>query len=293
MKKLLCITILSTSASLFAGETVTAGKASPPADKSIYHLFNPTPQNLMRDLSTDRPDLTESPYTVDAGHFQIEMDLVSFTYDRYNPDRDNVRTNDWAFGTMNLKLGITNNIDFQLVVPTYQRSRSHDYTGGGVSKSEGFGDLTFRTKFNLWGNDGGNTAFALMPFIKFPTASDGLGNDEYEGGLIIPFGISLPNEWNLGLMAEVDWMADADGSGHHAEFITSVTTSHAIVGDLSGYLELFSLLSDDDGADWIASFNCGLTYAVNDNLQLDAGVNIGLTRAADDWNPFVGVSWRF
>jgi len=289
MHKLLIFAALS-SAPLFAGP-ISSCKL--PDDKSGYHLFNPVPQNLMRELSTDRPDLTESPYTVDAGHFQIEMDLVSFTYDRYNPDRDNVRTNDWAFGTMNFKLGISNNVDFQLVVPTYQRSRSHEYTSGAVSRSEGFGDLTFRTKINLWGNDGGNTAMALMPFVKFPTASDGLGNDEYEGGLIIPFGISLPNEWNLGLMAEIDWIGDADGSGHHAEVITSITTSHAIVGDLSGYVEFYNLLSEDKGADWVASIGGGFTYAVNDNLQLDAGVNIGLTRAADDWNPFVGVSWRF
>ncbi|MEE9212565.1 MAG: hypothetical protein V3U29_07920, partial [Phycisphaeraceae bacterium] len=37
------------------------------ADKNGYHLFNPTPRHLMRDLSADRPDVTESPITVDAG----------------------------------------------------------------------------------------------------------------------------------------------------------------------------------------------------------------------------------
>lgn len=39
-------------------------------DKSGYHLFNPTPTALMREMSTDRPDQTESAYTADAGHFQ-------------------------------------------------------------------------------------------------------------------------------------------------------------------------------------------------------------------------------
>lgn len=28
----------------------------------------------MRDFETDRPDVTESAYTVDAGHFQLETD---------------------------------------------------------------------------------------------------------------------------------------------------------------------------------------------------------------------------
>ena len=51
------------------------------ADKSHYHLFNPTPRGQMRELSADRPDVTESPYTVDAGHVQLEMSFVDYVYD--------------------------------------------------------------------------------------------------------------------------------------------------------------------------------------------------------------------
>lgn len=40
-------------------------------DKSMYTLFRQTPRSQMRELTTDRPDKTESPITVDAGHFQI------------------------------------------------------------------------------------------------------------------------------------------------------------------------------------------------------------------------------
>ena len=55
---------------------------SVPPDKSSYNLFNPVPENLMRELSPDRPDKTESPYTLDAGHFMLEMDFANFTYDK-------------------------------------------------------------------------------------------------------------------------------------------------------------------------------------------------------------------
>ncbi|MEO8821382.1 MAG: hypothetical protein ABI267_05890 [Ginsengibacter sp.] len=44
------------------------------SSKSGYTIFNPTPKKLMRDFETDRPDVTESAYTVDAGHFQLETD---------------------------------------------------------------------------------------------------------------------------------------------------------------------------------------------------------------------------
>jgi hypothetical protein len=31
----------------------------------------------MREINTDPSDKTERPYTVDAGHFQIEMDVLN------------------------------------------------------------------------------------------------------------------------------------------------------------------------------------------------------------------------
>ena len=34
-------------------------------------------------------------------------------------------------------------------------------------------------------------------------------------------------------------------------------------------------------------------YQITKNIQIDAGVNIGLTDSANDWNPFAGISFRF
>ena len=47
-----------------------------PPDKSGYSLFHPVPRELMRELTPDRPDKTEGPFTVDAGHYQLEMDFA-------------------------------------------------------------------------------------------------------------------------------------------------------------------------------------------------------------------------
>ena len=58
-------------------------------DKSGYNLFNPTPDKYMREMSPDRPDKTDSPFTVDAGHFQLEMDFANFTYDSPNSEHGN------------------------------------------------------------------------------------------------------------------------------------------------------------------------------------------------------------
>jgi len=156
------------------GATVALA-AEPAPDKSRYTVFDPTPRELMREMSTDRPDKTESAYTVDAGHFQVEMDLVTYVRDRYTSDHTDVDA--FSVAPMNLKVGLTNRIDFQLLLETYNWVRTEDRIDGDVTHSRGFGDVTLRLKTNLWGNDGGGSAFAVMPFVKLPTNQDGLGND--------------------------------------------------------------------------------------------------------------------
>jgi hypothetical protein len=277
-----------TEAELLPIEELIGG---PSADKSQYTIWNPTPRDLMREMSTDRPDKTESPYTVDAGHFQIEADVLSYGGDRHN--HSNERTDGWSFLNANFKVGLCNNSDLQLVVPTYSSVRTKDRATGTTERNSGFGDLITRLKINFWGNDSGQTAFGAMPFVKFPTAQDELGNDAFEGGIIFPLSVELPNGWGMGAMTEFDFAEDGDGSGYHPEFINSLTFSHDIVGNLAGYVEFFSLVSTDKDSEWIGTFDMGVTCALTEDIQLDGGINIGVTRSADDVNPFVGISWRF
>jgi hypothetical protein len=163
----------------------------------------------------------------------------------------------------------------------------------GVSKRRGFGDITTRVKWNLWGNDGGETAFALMPYLKLPTNQDQLGNRSVEGGLIAPLAVELPAGWGMVLMTQFDVVRNEASSGYHPEFVNSVSFSHDLIGDLGGYVEFFSKVSTERGSAWEGTVDLGLTYALTKNVQLDAGINFGLTRAADDFNPFIGLSWRF
>ena len=263
------------------------------ADKSQYHLLNPTPRELMREFSTDRPDKTESPYTVDAGHVQIEMDVLNYSYDRYNGLPGDTRIEQVAIAPINFKIGLCNRADLQLVVESYNSIRVHNRSTGAVIENRGFGDVIPRLKVNLWGNDSGSTAFALMPWLKLPTNQDDLGNHSVEGGIIAPLAVALPYEFGLGLMPQVDFIRDDSGSGHHPEFVNSITLNHDLVGDLSGFVEFYSSVSTESDSDWVGTFDVGLTYLLTEDIQLDAGVFLGLTRAAEDVNPFFGVSWRF
>lgn len=266
-----------------------AGDPVTPRDKRMDWFLAPTPRAHMRELSTDRPDKTESPYTVDAGHFQGEIDLVNWARDKTRSER----TDSFAFGTANLKLGLTDHSDLQVVVETWNVARTEDRATGESETQRGFGDITVRWKANIFGNDGGPVAVAIMPYVKLPTNQDALGNDEVEGGLIVPVAVELPWEMGLGLMSQLDIVRDEEGKGYHGEFVNSITVSRGLVGDLSGYLELWTLVSAESSRDWQATLDMGLTYGLTEDIQLDAGVNVGLTESADDVNPFVGITIRY
>jgi outer membrane putative beta-barrel porin/alpha-amylase len=281
--------------SLPAAGDESARPTSSQEDKSKYHLFNPTPPNLLREMSTDRPDKTESPYTVDAGHFQFEMDLLNYAHDRERSGGMKTTVDAFAIAPVNFKVGLCNQADLQVVVETWNYVRTKA-SGPGFNLRQhrrGFGDITTRLKYNFWGNDGGRTAFAAMPFAKLPTNQDELGNNSVEGGLILPLAVELPQGFGMGVMTEFDFNRDSAGDGHHAEFINSITFAHDIAGDLGGYVEFFSAVSSEEDSEWVGTVNLGLTYGLTDNVQLDGGVNIGVTDSAPDINPFIGVSFRF
>lgn len=252
--------------------------AEPSTDKSQYHLLNPTPRHLMRPLSTDRPDITESPQTVDAGHFQIELSFLE-----YGRDGDD---DAWSVLPMNLKVGLLNNADLQLVLTPYVEIE------GDTGSAAGFSDAQLRLKINLWGNDSGRTALAVMPFIQFPTGHDDLSSDHVEGGIIVPLSIELPQGASLGLMGEVDFVRDSANEGYEAEFLHTIAYSRDITGPLGGYVEYIGVAPTEEGQSYRAVLGAGLTYALNDDTQLDLGVNIGLNRAAEDVVIFTGLSFR-
>jgi hypothetical protein len=294
--RLALATLAIPTAGAFADETGAGegSSASMPGetaskDKSSYTIFNPAPHDLMRELSPDRPDKTESPYTVDAGHFQLEMDFANVTLDESN----GVRTRAWNVAPFNVKIGLFNNVDLHFVFDDYLWVRTHDRLTRTTTTQSGAGDFTSRLKINLWGDDGGSTALGFLPFVKFPTNTDQLGNNSVEGGVLFPFAAKLPAGFDLGMQTGVRFLRNEVGRSYHEEFLNSVTFGHALIGKLDGYLEFFSSVSTECESEWIGTVDFGLTYPIAENVQLDCGCNAGVTRSADDLNAFTGITVRF
>lgn len=275
---------------------IAAAFALPVAAQDVpsYSLTNPVPAEKMRAMVTDRPNQTEGPFTVDAGHFQFEMDLWNRTIDRSRDGGLDLRAIDTAYAPVNFRIGLTDSTDLHIIFEPYRETLTRNVaTGAVLDKNHGIGDVTARLKFNLWGNDGGGSALAILPFVKLPTNSNGLGNRYIEGGVILPYDFKAFGNIDIGAMTEVDMQRNNADTAYTAVFVNTASAGFSLTDRAGMYTEIATSMSAERGARLAVSFDTGLTFALTGNLQLDAGVNVGLTSAAPDLNPFVGISWRF
>ena len=126
------------------------------------------------------------------------------------------------------------------------------------------------------------------------SASDGGGRDHVEGGMIVPFAVNVAEGIGLGLMFGTDFVRDEDGgrSRHRvhrtrsARFRSDASSrrvpggnrdlQHRLRRRLSGHLRIGSNAS-----------------GINENVVLDAGVDLRLIGDTDDISFFTGMTSRF
>lgn len=282
--------ILALAGAALAQETPAA--AAPPPDKSGFTLFDPTPAADLRALCTDRPTKSASPCTVDAGHVQIESDLVNVTYDRSG----GANTTTWLATNPTVKLGLTNALDAELNIVPLEIVTVRDRATGATSRTSGVGDLYARLKWNLLGDDGGAIGLAISPFVKLPTAKAGIGDGAVETGVAALVSVNLPDSFSLNVNPEIDLLRNAQDSSRHINTIAVASLNRPVSKTITLSAELWSdvnfdpagritQVSADLGAAWIP--------ARHQNFQLDGGVNLGLNDRTPAVQAYVGASRRF
>jgi len=255
--------------------------------RSGYTLFKPLPKALMREeMETDRPNVTETPHTVEAGHFQYEADLFKFQRER----TEDTRQHSWLANQANLKLGLLKNTALQVVVQTFGKEINREIASGEKESKSGFGDITVRIKQSLYGNYDGNFSIAVMPYVKFPTNTYS-DNKLYEEGLMVPMLLKLAHDWKLGMQIEGDYLKDDEAPARHAELLQSITLSHVLFKKLEVFGESFYTYNFKDHK--INNFlDAALEYEVTHDLKVDVGINYGLqTMAHKDY--FAGIAFRY
>lgn len=266
-----------------------AARADEP-DKSGYTLFDPTPDDLMRKFAPDRPTKGFSVRTIDAGHFELETDLVSYT----SSNSLGATTHSIQALDPTLKLGLTNWMDFEVQFNGLQSQSLGGAPTTGLPNSTGFGDVFLRTKVNLFGNDGGPAGLAVIPYVKLPSSTPVISNGAVESGLIVPFALR-PDDFIVTLMTEVDDLKSASRNGRFANFVNLVSVSHPVPGleGVNAMVELFSSVGKDPATAPVYTLDFGMNYRLDKHSILDIGLNLGLNSAAPKAQVYTGISVRF
>lgn len=268
---------------------VMVALVSSAATATAYSLFNPTPHDQMRPMAIDRPNVTDSPQTVDPGHLQIEAGLVSYAYEGRTP-RGVPHSGNLELGDILLKLGVLNALDIETYIQSFVR-----ITGADASKTvhQGFGDVFLLSKINLCGNDSGKFALALSPSLKIPANQNGVGNKSYEGGGNVLSNYKLTGKWSLGAEAQFNVVLRESGIGHDMAYTDSVELDYTSNGPWEFFGEFYSVVEAEQGVPWTANSDVGVLYHLMPNLILDADVGAGLNKAAETVTATMGISARF
>jgi len=164
---------------------------------------------------------------------------------------------------------------------------------GNRDTRTGLGDSTLRTKWVFWRDEARGMAAAVIPYVKIPSSTGGVGNNHTEGGLIVPWSMALGTDTVAGAMAEWDFLRNDANDGYDSRWFASGFLRQHLVGAIGVYGEATLAISSASAASFAGTLGGGATYDVSKSLQFDYGISRGLGRRATDWTNVLRIRWEF
>ena len=227
------------------------------------------------DFVPSRPGNTESPISVPAGRWQIETEIASASLG-HGGERS------WDALQTDIRYGLASGWDAEAILSPYVGEDA------GGDRGEGVGDTTLRVRHTFIGQDGEGPAFALIGFITLPTGTNGQSDGAVEGGLIGTGTFSITSADGVTVTAAA--AAVSDSGEYKSDLFGGVNLTHQFTAALSAYAELFA---DREGGQTAGTFDIGGAYLSDAHTQWDAGVDLGITQAADNARFFFGWAHLF
>lgn len=236
--------------------------------------------------------LTRDAGTIVPGAWQLEITAGQFTLRNYQ-DESLFDDTSITFGEfINLRRGVTADIELQLSVSTYV----FEPVAPGSSTLDGEFEFTpqVAAKINLIGNDGGDWAVALRPWIGIGDLTSGFDVDDLALGLDVPATYQLDEERELRMMLtsrlydkNVDPPLVSGALGLRTQFGETFHGSLGVRFDMNTDPEV---RTSGTRLAWVYD------WLTDDNTMIDAGVTVGLEQddgSGDDIAFHVGYSVGF
>jgi hypothetical protein len=238
-------------------------------------------------ICTDRPTKSTFACTVPKGMIQIESDVIFWS----RSDTGGQRSDVLLYTNPTVKFGLTDSSDIQFNLAPLAEVRSR--IAGQTVTQRGVGDLTVRFKQRLTA-PGERVQIAIVPFVKVPTAGRGIGNGEWEGGLVTSVQVSL-GAATLTMAPQFALLADSlEPEDRHVEFQGLVNLAYPLAPRTTLAVELWTAQNwDPSGTVRQYSADAAISHLLNNDLQIDFGGNFGLNQATPDLQVYAGISARF
>ncbi|WP_420605708.1 transporter [Novosphingopyxis sp.] len=262
------------AAALFGGTIMTAGPAMAQDDG---------PRNC-----PDRPGLGSSTCSTEPGRLSVEIGIGGWTIDK----TDDARSDSVSVGDSFLRYGVDDKTEVQLGFTAY--THNYERTGDVISEDGGFSDIRLGVRRNLLGNDGGDVALAVEPYVTLPVGDNSVSADDWSAGVVVPASFSLGSGFGLGATSIAAASVDADGDGRHFSATEYLGIAHAVGQNLSATAELGLTYDDDPSGDsWAPVASISVGWTPRGLLQLDAGTVVGLDDDSPDVQVYIGISKLF
>jgi len=235
---------------------------------------------------TLQAQFTETPNTVAPGRFLLEVDALSLSIDR----EPGLKYTAFGAATTFLTTGLASNWDLQVGAEFYIAQKFD--VGGLTERQSGVGDLYVRTKWRFYESENTYTEIAVLPYVKIPTNTGGVGNDAVEGGLIVPLHTQLLGGFHLDAMAELDFTRNDNDDGYDSYWLASVSVTRKVLKLIGLYGEA-SVAKSSGGYPWEGTMGFGATLAVGEHAWWDYGVYRGISSGAADWTHVLRFNWGF
>ena len=210
-----------------------------------FMLFNSS--FVFSQITTDRPDQTESALVISKGQIQIESGISIYE------SESNINTL--------FRFGLIEGIEIRLNT-NYLINDELSFM-----KKSSFSDFEVGAKFKILDKNSNNTKVAFLSHLSIPTAREVFSNKVY--GILSRVNIShdLKKESQIGYNIGYNKFNNMDG-----EFIYTIAYGRSL-GSFGIFFEIFG---DESKNNSNINFDSGITYLIDDKKQLDLSIGRGL-----------------
>ena len=211
--------------------------------------------SMSQTIITDRPDQTESSSTIEIGSIQIESGVLII-------ENDSHREKNLYLPTTLFRLGLTNTIELRVL-------NEFEYKIYETHSINGFNDLEIGVKLQLLQKEDVATELAFLSHVVLPTASQFFSEEKF--GVINKLCVSHESNGNIGVGYNVGYNYYENRTG---DFTYSFVLGFEITNKLNAYLEPYGEIVDLERS--MSNINMGITYLLQDNIQLDYSFGTGI-----------------